>query len=390
MNTGEEKRPWALISATALSIAVYGMQATLLGTLLPDLSKTFTPSQNGTLASMQSFGLIVASFGTGPVLDRLGTRAGALTGLGLIGIALSILPSAHAFMPLVFVMTLLGVGSGIISTTSNTMASDLGGANQASMVNLLNVFFGLGGLATPALGVFLSPAGLCRLIVALTAGTFLLHALAPASPLTQGRGFKNPADSKLLFRPLFLLLCLFLFLYVAAEVGVWNWLAAYLTGKGMPKNDALRVLSFGFATGIITGRVVASRLLVRFRPAAVTLACSVLMAVTTSAVLLAPGAGLAGITVFCAGLAMAPVYPTTLALVAEAFPKGTATAIGTAVTTGWIGVAVSSKIIGGIAGRDPERLGFALLVLPVSSVLMVLVNLVFQRLLPRSDVAAHP
>jgi fucose permease len=179
-------------------------------------------------------------------------------------------------------------------------------------------------------------------------------------------------------------------LYVAAEVGIWNWLALYLTGKGLPQAQALRVLSFGFAAGIVTGRLAASRIPARFHPSTITLACSVLMALSTSALLLTSGALSAGVAVFCAGMFMGPVYPTTLALVSQAFPRGTATAIGIVVTMGWIGVGLSSRLIGSIAGDNPHGLSAALLVIPALSVLMCLVNLAFRRWLPRSTVPAQP
>ena len=77
--------------------------------------------------------------------------------------------------------------------------------------------------------------------------------------------------------------------------------------------------------------------------------------------------------VFLAGLAMAPVFPTTLGVVGARFTGDTAaTAIGTAVTFGWLGLVVSSPIIGGIAGADPKRLKKALLILPAASVIMLL------------------
>jgi len=50
---------------------------------------------------------------------------------------------------------------------------------------------------------------------------------------------------------------------------------------------------------------------------------------------------------------MAPVFPTTIAIVGDAFPRMTGTAIGFVITCGWIGLAVSSRIIGAIAGRRP-------------------------------------
>jgi hypothetical protein len=68
---------------------------------------------------------------------------------------------------------------------------------------------------------------------------------------------------------------------------------------------------------------------------------------------------------------MAPVFPTTLAIVATAFPSMSGTAIGIAITCGWAGLAVSSRIIGAIAGPDPLRLKKALLLIPGSAVLMI-------------------
>ncbi len=53
----------------------------------------------------------------------------------------------------------------------------------------------------------------------------------------------------------------------------------------------------------------------------------------------------------------------------------TGTALGFVITCGWAGLAVSSRIIGAIAGNDPRRLKKALLLIPASAVLMVGVNL---------------
>jgi MFS family permease len=83
----------------------------------------------------------------------------------------------------------------------------------------------------------------------------------------------------------------------------------------------------------------------------------------------------AAVLVFIAGVAMAPVFPTTLAIVGTAFPRMSGTAIGFVITCGWAGLAVSSRLIGAIAGDDPARLKRALLLIPGASVLMVGVNL---------------
>ena len=49
-------------------------------------------------------------------------------------------------------------------------------------------------------------------------------------------------------------------------------------------------------------------------------------------------------------------------MVGDAFPRGTATAMGFVITFGWVGLAVSSRIIGALGWSDPKQLPTALLV----------------------------
>ncbi len=273
----------------------------------------------------------------------------------------------------------------MVSTGTNTSASALTPERKASTLNRLNLFFGVGGLLTPLIASYWfaeSTASLCSALAALAFATLLLHVFIPAPKLGQRETGRFTVN-----RPL-MLICLFLFLYVACEVGVWNWFARYLVSKGVAEKPALQALSLGFALGIIVGRLLAS--VVRFPALNVTLASSALMAITTFAMLQTADARVAGVLVFCAGLAMAPVFPTTLGLVGDRFPVMTSTAIGLAITSGCVGLAVSSKVIGTIAGNNPARLKTALLVLPAFSVLMILVNLLLRVSLREPGVPRAP
>jgi fucose permease len=182
-------------------------------------------------------------------------------------------------------------------------------------------------------------------------------------------------------RPLLYMLGLFLFLYITCEVGVWNWLPRHLIAQGIPESRALNILSLGFALGLLIGRVAVSPILIRVSAIDVTLAASIAMAITTFLMLRTNNATAAFVLVFLAGLSMAPVFPTTLAIVGTAFPRMSGTAIGFAITCGWAGLAVSSRIIGVIAGGDPLRLRKALLLIPASAVLMVGLNLAIRSAL---------
>src|SRR5579863_686847 len=375
-----------LIFAAIVAIFVYGMTAALLGTILPDLSDRFhlTPSQNGTIAFAQALGLIIASLAVGPLLDNEGKKLGLILGLAFIAVALFALPRSSGFRSIVFLLFLLGVGGGIVVTGANALVSDVSEAHRASALNLVNLFFGLGALATPFIAANLFKRNwvrLCYTIAALTVVTLAIQAVTKMPGPTGAGRFVLADAAPVLGRPLLFLIGLFLFLYISCEVGIWNWLPRHLIAQGIPESRALNILSLGFALGLLIGRAGILPVLIRVPAVTVTLVGSACMAITTFLMLRTnkPVAALA--LVFLAGISMAPVFPTTLAIVGDAFPRMTGTAIGFVITCGWTGLAVSSRIIGIIAGGDPKRLKKALLVIPASAVLMVGLDLAIQTML---------
>jgi fucose permease len=377
-----------LILAASLAIFVYGMTAAMLGTILPDLSARFhlTPKQNGTIAFCQAMGLILASICVGPLIDYEGKKIGLVLGLTLSGLAVALLPRSNGFRAIASHLFLLGTGGGIIVTAANALGSDVDPAHRGTALNFINIFFGLGGFATPFVSANLlgkSSTRLCHLIAGLAVIAVVVNLLTPIPPPTSAQSFVLSDMGSVIGRPVLWLCSLLLFLYVACEVGVWNWLVQHLIAQGVPQVRALNVLSFGFALGLLFGRLAASQILISVSGLSVTLAASVLMAIMTFAMLQTRNPTIAWILTFLAGMSMAPVFPTTVALIGDLFPRMTGTAIGIAITSSWIGLAVSSRIIGSIAAGDPTRLKKALLVLPGMSVLMIAVNLALRAVTSR-------
>ena len=381
-----------LILAAVLAVFVYGMIAAMLGTILPGLSQRFqlTPKQNGSIAFAQALGLMIASVGVGPLMDNEGKKLGLVLGLALVGVALLSLPRSRGFGSIASLLFLLGLGAGVVVTGANSLVSDVGADHQAAALNLVNLFFGLGGMVTPFISANLLKRDIVKLCYA--AGIFAAIALAaqlaaPIPPPTRVQSFVWADVGSLLGQPILLMLGMLLFLYVSCEVGIWNWLVQHLIAQGIPESRALNVLSLGFALGLLLGRVAVSPVLITVRPEVVTLAAAILMAVTSYLVLTVRDVKWAWMLVFFAGVAMAPVFPTTLGIVggwADKFhPAMKSTAMGFAITCGWAGLAVSSRIIGAIAGGDPKRLRKALLVIPAFSVVMVVLNLAIQAMLPK-------
>src|SRR5262249_53386873 len=183
-----------LIIAAILAIFVYGMIAAMLGTILPDLSARFklTPSQNGKIAFAQALGLIIASLFVGPLIDNEGKKVALVMGLALICIALFLLPKSKGYGQIMALLFLLGLGGGIIVTGANALVSDISEARRATTLNLLNLFFGLGGLATPFISANLlsrNSVRLCYTVAILTAATLAVYVATPIPGPTGARGF---------------------------------------------------------------------------------------------------------------------------------------------------------------------------------------------------------
>jgi fucose permease len=379
-----------IILTAILSMFVYGVVASLLGTIMPAFHLGM--AQNGSIALAQAMGLILASLSTGPFIDATGKKAALVTGLSLLCICLYFLPqTAGDYQKILICLFIVGFAEGVTAIATNALAAAVDQTRRASMLNFLNLFFGVGGLVTPFLAANVlhgDTTTLCYVAAVLAAVALAVGIVTPMPLQTSSFGFKITEAARMLNRPALWLIALLIFLYVACEVSVWNWLATYLISRGIDRGTALNILSLGFALGLLLGRLAASRVLIRIAPSTVILVSAVCMVVTTYAMLQTSNPTLAWIAVFTAGLAMAPVFPTSLAIIGDNFPVMTATAMGLVITFGWIGLAVSSPLIGAISGAASGNLGTALLLLPAFSILMVLVNLALRPLLRSAE--SHP
>ena len=380
-----------LLTAAISGVFVYGMIAAMLGVLVPSF-KTMTEEQIGGIFSIQAFGLMIASISVGPLVDNLGKKLGLLLALAIIAASLFYLPStSDSYSAARATVFMLGFGGGILVTAANALGSEIGEGSRASALNFMNLFFGVGSMFTPIVSsTFLDndPIKLCYLAAVLTAVAWVINMVTTMPGPKKEGGFQMSEAGALVSRPELWLLAVMLFVYVACEVGVFNWLVKYLMSVNVAESMAKSVVGWGFAGGLVIGRLVISGLLTRMnlKPIDVTLYAAVAMAVTTFAMLQVNEPTLVGAVVFLAGIAMAPVFPTTLAIVGDAFPRGTATAMGIVITAGWTGLAVSSAIIGSVAKES--GLKTALMVLPCAAVIMAIANLALRPILAKKPNAS--
>src|SRR5438093_6401454 len=169
-----------LIFAACLAIFVYGMVASMLGTINPGLAARFHLDnvQTGYVALAPGLGLVIASVPVGPLMDRRGKKLGLLLGLGFVTVSLLALAASTGYGVILLAMAVLGMGGGIIITGANALGSDVSESKRASVLNFLNVFVGLGGLATPFVAGNLLAGDAVRVAytaAALTGITLIVH-----------------------------------------------------------------------------------------------------------------------------------------------------------------------------------------------------------------------
>ena len=233
-----------LIPPIILAIYVYGSIAALLGTILPQLGEQFGLNEAGLgyLALAQGLGLAVASVAIGPILDNHGKKTGVVAGLSGITLSLAGLAFAGGYGTLLVSMLLLGLAGGMLVTSLNALVSDVAERKRSSTLNLLNIFFGLGGLGTPFFAANIpaldSSFALCLFLASISGVTLLVH-LATVMPGPTGeRRFVFSEAGGLFNQPALYLLSVLMFLYIACEVGMWNWLVKYLVSRGVGEDFA--------------------------------------------------------------------------------------------------------------------------------------------------------
>ena len=372
-----------LMWAGFLGVLVWGTLAPLLGSILPTLRERsgLSLSGSGVMFVALSSGLVVASLLAGPMLDRLGKKKVLATAVGLIAVVLVLFEFANNANWLIVLAFLLGMGGSALVTGAHALLADLNPDHRASSLNMLDVFFGVGGfLTTFALMPLQQVAGLAGVLVALAAMAaivFVYFLTIPFPAPVHTRDFSMTEARSILLSPLFLVPALLIFLYVGTEQSVFDWQVTFLTGeRAMDQVGASRALSW-FPVAIMIGRLVTSRVLLRLAPA-VVLATSTVGATLAFVVILTTSSALAAsVALFAAGFFMASIYPTTLGVLSGRFASISGTAIGLAVTAGWFGSFLVSPTFGFVAQETNFATGYMVIV--GTSTVMVLVALALMR-----------
>lgn len=342
---------------------ILGAIQSFYGPAFPGLVRRFEIGLDavGWTVALHFAGSFVTIAAAGPLLARLGYRrplaAGALT-MSAAGVVIAVAPS---WAWVLAGATLGGLGFGLVDVALNMLTARSFAPNAAPALNLLNAFFGVGAVIGPLI-VAASGGGLRVPMIGLAVVTavWFVAALGVAEP-----GVPAESSGRIPWTAAAGFLAMF-FLYVAGEVGVGSWETVHLVPiLGERAAAANASLYWGALT---VGRLVATPLSARIRPATLTLGCSIAALIALAA---AHVDALAPYAYPVVGLAFAPIFPTGLAWLQRVFPRR-AELVGSAVLAGaTLGPVATSGAIGWTVERYGPGIVPSLLALIVAAVVIV-------------------
>jgi fucose permease len=322
-----------------------GVLTAAIGPALPDLAARSGSSLAvvGTVITALFLGALVSLLVAGPLNDRLGQRPVLLAGVVLLAAGTLGLATSQALPLMLACAVVAGLGHGAIDVSTNVLIAEVFATRSAAALNLLNVFFGLGAVAGPAIaGLTLRLWGTALPALWLGAGLALLEAplillLASAPPAQADAAPVHAAASLLRSTRLWAIGALVL-LYVGVENGIASWTTVYLERTTALDQAAGALITSGYWLALTGGRVVAA--FAGARLAAERMLLIALAGGLAGGALLATSTGSAPLTIVAVlliGFCFGPIFPTALAVTTATFRRAPGTAASVVVAMGSAG-----------------------------------------------------
>lgn len=334
-----------MLSLASLNFFTIGLVAAILGPALPDFARQAgSPlAAVGGVISALFVGALIAQLIGGPLNDRLG--AAPLVRIGLAGITLGMLglATSHALWLTLTSGVVTGLGHGMVDISTSVLVSVAAGKRNVMALNLINIFFGAGAVAGPALASF-TLAHWHTTLPVIWFGAALALCLIPAiawlPSVPPQAAQDHPAQHAfaLVRMPALWLLGGIFFLYVGLENGMGGWLSVFVQHTTAASLGTGALVASAFWLALTGGRVLATVWGNRLTPAGLlSLGLSLVLA---GAVLLAAGTGslfLTALATVLVGLGCGPVFPTALALTTTRFARTPGLAASVVIGLGSMG-----------------------------------------------------
>lgn len=336
---------------------VFGFSENIKGPALPRIQTELSldEMQIGTLLAFNSLGYLLACSFTGWMVRRAGMKLTTSLAFGSMAVSGLCIYYAANYMTLSGAYFLMYIGNGILEIALAILAARIFIKNTGTMMNLAHFFYGLSSTFAPIIAASLMGVNVFGSALGWRGMYALMLALSvlPMLPALFARftGNEEKPEDRLSLKayskdPVAWLIILVLSFGVISELAVGGWLVNFLEkAYGWSSDASARMLSAFFfcfmlarlVIGPVTDRIGYTKSLILLS------ACSGVCSIA-AIVIGEPGAFLFAL----AGVGIAPIYPTVMALLARRYPGSADTAITFTVTLMGIASVIGNFAIGAI------------------------------------------
>ncbi len=330
-----------------------------VGVLLPSMRSFYQVDKAtiGFLFLAGTLGYLVASFNQGLLIEKLGNRLFLVLGVSVFMLGAGVLSLEPVFLVALLAVLLIGCGGAALDAGLNAYIAGL--PRNASLLNYLHAFYGIGALLGPALAsltlaanwtwnsVYFIWAGVGAVV--LVGFWFVFQESAADENKKAAKESGNVLALALRLRVVWIG-ALFLLFYVGAEVSLGSWSYTFLTEeRRLPTLFSGWAVS-GYWFGLTIGRLTLARLAERGGGKRMIQGCLAGVAVGVVLIWFAPNEVVAAAGLWIAGFSLGPIFPTTIAIMstlvsARLLPS----AIGFLASLGSMGAALFPWLAGNLA-----------------------------------------
>jgi MFS transporter, FHS family, glucose/mannose:H+ symporter len=377
-----------------------GIFTVILGPVLPAfrLQWALSDSQAGFFFAAQFTGSLLGVGAYGLLRGRLGWCATLVAGFTMLALGVAFLGASELHFAW-FGIFAAGFGNGLVTPASNLIVAEVDLASRASMLNLLNLCWGIGAISSPFFVTFAE--SLHQLSAFLWVFSFVLAACAvffallkgASGPIANLRRVSNAAphrgswlQSEGLFIPLTVFAALF-FLYVGTETSFGGWAASFAQEMtGWARGRSALMPSVFWAT-LLLGRAMAPRLLGVLSETRMVFGGLGLALVSASILLIAKNTTFVATAMALAGLGCSTIFPIFIAWLTFFVDDSEEGLRSLPFAAANIGGAVVPWFLGFLATRfGGLRPAFILVTLTIVAMILLTVLLRHRAVSPRTTV----
>ncbi len=313
----------------------------------------------GMLLSVMSIGALAATFLSSFLAYRYGLKLcivilSVCVSIGYWGfISFSSVPSLIAFS------LLIGITRGSISNINNYIVNNKA-YGTPKYLNILHTFYAMGAFLSPlVMSLLLGATDSWKKSVALSLIVSLslpiVYGMIPIATYKTDIS-KKKAEGKIGISNVFIVSCIFLFLYVGAENAVNGWLVTYLKKNALLSQTFSGMLLSVMWLVMMFARILCAKLSDYLSKERLVQICSIGASAVFLVFLLTKSNILLAAAVILIGLFLVPLYPSLISLCGD-YLRGDVRAMGLFLSLGGLGKIVLPYVVGIIAKRYGIGLG---------------------------------